>query len=91
MVNPHTQFIRKASLVVGDGSNGLDLSELQFKFSVKMAELTHPQYATFRIYNVSNTTLDALKVMKYNNIIFQAGYQNGNYGLIFIGKVIQGR
>lgn len=45
----HALFKRKASLVVGGITDGIDLSRLQFKFSVKMADVTHPQYATFRI------------------------------------------
>jgi hypothetical protein len=87
----YTQFIRKASLVVGGVTDGIDLSNLQFKFSVKLAEISHPQYATFRIYNIGKDTLNQIKANEYRRVIFQAGYDQGNYGQVFDGEVIQGR
>ncbi len=85
----HSQFLRRSKLVVGDTATGIDLSALHFQFSVKMADLTHPQYATFRIYNMAPTTLNTIKANEYREVLFEAGYQHGSYGAIFAGEVIQ--
>lgn len=87
----HNQFIRKAELVIGDNSTGIDFSQLQFSFSIKQADMNSPQTANIRIYNVSPDTAKQLKIKEYTRVILNAGYQQGNYGLIFDGEIIQAR
>ncbi|MDF0491604.1 hypothetical protein PX554_26165 [Sphingomonas sp. H39-1-10] len=83
-------YIRKATLLLGDDQRAIDLSQLHYKFSVKMADVTHPQYAVFRIYNMSDDTKAQIKANEYRKILFSAGYENGQFGTIFDGEVIQG-
>lgn len=85
-----SKYIRKHELLIGDGSSAIDLSQMQCRFSVKMGDVSHPQYATFRIYNLSEQTRASIKAQAYNRVAFQAGYRDGHYGTIFDGEVIQG-
>lgn len=97
------QFLRKINLVLYDNSlNGIDLSELRIKFSIKRSDNQTPNTADIRVYNLSEDT--ALKIFKTlsagsidsstglvanrGHVILQAGYQ-GNYGVIFQGNIKQ--
>lgn len=83
-------FGRKCSLVIGDAQgNGLDLSELHVKFLINRADVQTPAHADIRIYNVSRDTMELLQ-QEYTHVFLQAGYE-GNFGLIFSGKVRQFR
>jgi hypothetical protein len=83
------QWIRKATLVIGTGSQGIDLSELQFQFSIKAAVLGTPRRLQLRIYNLKKET--AQKVTSYGSpVLLSAGY-NGNFGTIFSGQIVQVR
>mgnify|MGYP006921292989 CR=1 FL=1 len=91
------QYLRKINLVVYDTQlNGLDLSDLRIKFSVKRADTETPNAADIRVYNLSKET--ALSILinlspterqpNRGRVILQAGYQ-GNYGVIFQGNIKQ--
>jgi hypothetical protein len=83
----HNQFIRKAKLLIGKGDAGVDMSNLQFTFQIKQAQKSNPQHASIRIYNVSDKTAHP----EYTRIVLEAGYQNGAYGTIFDGEIVQTR
>lgn len=95
------QYRRNFSLIVfGNDLNGLDLSELRVKFTVKRSDVMTPNTAEIRIYNVEQQT--ALKILTeygpaVNNnltltnkgrVLLQAGY-DGNSGVIFAGNIKQ--
>lgn len=83
------QWIRKATLVIGAGSQALDLSELQFQFSVKATTIRTPKRLQLRIYNLKKAT--AQKVTQIGSaVILSAGYE-GNFGTIFQGQIVQCR
>lgn len=83
------QYIRKASLVIGAGSDALDLSNMQFVFDVKAAVIGTPKTAMIRVYNLSGDT--ARKVTKEGEmVILSAGY-GGNFNSIFQGQITQAR
>lgn len=83
-------FGRKCSLVIGDDQgDGLDLSALRVKFTISRADNQTPAHADIRIYNVSRDTAELLQ-KEYTHVFLQAGYE-GNFGLIFSGKVRQYR
>lgn len=90
------QFIRKASLIVGNdaGDNGIDLSELRFRFYVRRGDSFTPNSADIRIFNPSPDTVARVMQLKptpeFTRIVLQAGY-DGNYGIIFMGSIIQVR
>jgi hypothetical protein len=82
------QFLRTCSLVVfGTDLNGLDLSQLRIKFSVKRSDTMTPNTADIRVYNLEEKT--ALQIQKeFKRVILQAGYP-GNFGVIFQGNIKQ--
>lgn len=83
------QYLRKASLIVGDDDDALDLSELRFRFSIRRGDIQTPNTAEIRVYNLApNTTQRVQK--EFTRVIIQAGY-DGNFGLIFDGTIKQVR
>lgn len=82
------QYLRKCTLIVfGQDRNGLDLSKLRIKFSVKRSDTMTPNVADIRVYNLALET--ALQIRKeFTKVILQAGY-DGNYGVIFSGNIKQ--
>lgn len=84
------QYLRQVQLVVADSIEGLDLSALHIKFSIKQWDLQTPNTAQIRVYNVSDST--AQKVQKeFSQIILNAGYEGGEIGTIFQGTLVQVR
>lgn len=69
---------------------GLDLSEFRFNFVISQADVQTPDTAQAKIYNLSDQTM-ALISKEYQRLIIQAGYENGNYGIIFDGTIKQVR
>jgi hypothetical protein len=88
-VTAHSQYLRKASLLIGDGTTAIDMSNLHFSFRIKQAEVGVPQTASIRIYNVSNATFQ--QVMEYTKVQISAGYQQGAFGVIFNGEIVQAK
>lgn len=83
------QYLRKASLIIGTGKEAIDLSDLQFKFSIKAQTLQSPNSLYLRLYNASRETANRIKAWKEGaNVVIQAGY-DGNYGTVFYGNIIQ--
>ncbi len=82
------QYLRTCKLIVfGKDQNGLDLSELRIKFSVKRSDTMTPNVADIRVYNLEEQT--ALRVRKeFTRVILQAGYED-NFGVIFQGNIKQ--
>lgn len=87
----HTQFLRKASLLVGNDTSAIDLSEMQFTFKVVHGDKENPQTASVRVYNLSTTTLQKIQANEFSRLILQAGYQEGGYGVIFDGDIVQAK
>ena len=85
------QWIRKASLIVGDDASALDLSNLHFRFQVRQQDMQVPNHADIRIYNVSEATAKrARDLVEGGTVVLSAGY-DGNFGTIFRGSIIQVR
>jgi baseplate hub protein gp41 len=76
-----------ALIVTGTNLNGIDLSPLHCKFSIKRSSNMTPNCADIRVYNLDSDT--ALKIkQQYTKVIVQAGY-NSNRGVIFKGNIKQ--
>ena len=86
----HDQWIRKVGLVVFTGDKGLDLSEFHIQFSVAAADVQTPNNVSIRIYNLSDQTVSKIKG-EFSQVVLNAGYVDGNYGLIFKGSIKQFR
>lgn len=87
-MNEAEQYGRTCKLIVfGANLDGLDLSELRIKFSVKRSDTMTPNVADIRVYNLEEKT--ALRIRKeFTKVVLQAGYE-GNFGVIFQGNIKQ--
>lgn len=82
------QYLRRLNLIVfGNDLDGLDLSQLRIKFSVKRSDTMTPNVADIRVYNLQEET--ALRIKKeFTRVVLQAGYES-NFGVIFQGNIKQ--
>jgi hypothetical protein len=84
------QYLRRVQLTVSDAFEAMDLSELHIRFETRQADIQTPNRATIRIYNLAEAT--AQKVQKeFTKVTLQAGYQDGAFGVIFDGTIVQVR
>ena len=83
-------WLRTATLVVSDGSVGIDLSNLRMRFEVRASDVETPNTLNCRVYNPSQTTVNDV-VANATNVTLSAGYVEGNQGIIFEGQVKQFR
>ncbi len=91
--NNGTQYLRKCRLIVfknnGQPDNGIDLSNLRIKFSVKRSDTMTPNTADIRVYNLDETTAKRISNKKeFAQVLLEAGYEE-NSGLVFQGNIIQ--
>lgn len=84
----YTQWIRKVGLILFKGEKGLDLSEFRIRFEVTSADVETPNNAAIRVYNLSQETIQKIQG-EFSEVVLNAGYQNGNYGVIFKGTIKQ--
>jgi hypothetical protein len=82
------QYKRHFNLTVyGTNLNGLDLSALHCKGTIKRSSNMTPNCADIRIYNLDADT--ALQIKKqFTKVVIQGGYDS-NYGVIFKGNIKQ--
>jgi len=83
------QWLRKVRLVVGNGADGIDCSDLRIRFAVRKAEVGYPEQADITVTNLSNATANRIR-NEYKEVYLEAGYE-GNSAEIFRGEVIQVR
>lgn len=83
------QYLRKASLLIGDDDDALDLSELRFRFVIRRGDIQTPNTADIRVYNLAPNTSQRVQ-KEFTRVVLQAGY-DGNFGLIFDGTIKQVR
>jgi len=98
----YTQWIRKVGLFITNRSaalqgpggisdasgEALDLSAFRIKFSVHNADIESPNTCTVRVYNLSPSTVKQIRG-EYSSLVLNAGYENGNYGVVFQGTIMQ--
>lgn len=84
-----SQFGRKAELFIGQGGNGIVISDLHFMFEIRQSETPRPNNAIVRVYNLSRETAERIKSSEFTRMAINAGYEDGNYGLIFLGTIVQ--
>ena len=88
----YDQWMRKIGLVLYKGGNALDLSQFHIKFETQAADVGSPNSVAIRVYNMKSETLSAVVTNgEYDNVVLNAGYQSGNYGVIFQGAIKQYR
>ena len=82
------QWIRKLGLQVFNDKKARDLSQFRVRFVTQNADQESPNTAVIRVYNLAPNTIDEI-VGEFGNVQLSAGYQQGNFGLIFSGQVKQ--
>jgi hypothetical protein len=82
------QFGRKASLIVSTGTQGLDLSQMRFTFQTSNSDEQTPNTMRVRIYNLKKETVQKIGT-ELTIVTLQAGYETGNFGIIFQGTIKQ--
>lgn len=84
------QYLRQLQLVVADDAEGLDLSQLHIKFSIKQYDLQTPNTCQIRVYNVADQTANQIQ-KEFTRIVLTAGYKDSAQGTIFDGTLVQVR
>lgn len=84
------QYIRKVDLVVSSGSKGLDLSQFKIVFQTHQMDVDQPPTAEITIYNLAAETSKQIQ-NEFQYVALQAGYVDGNVGVIFQGSIKQFR
>ena len=88
--NNQSQFGRKLYCAIGGTGGGLNFSDFRVVFQVRRGDNQTPNTCNIRIYNVSKQTM-AKVTQEFTAVNLQAGYENGNFGLIFKGVIKQFR
>lgn len=85
----YRQYMRKYRVVVESKSAGMtfDVSDLRCSFNIEKATRSTPNNAKIAIFNVTEES--AAAIQKGDSVYVEAGYVNGNYGMIFSGEVVQ--
>lgn len=84
------QYKRKVGLVVSAGTKGLDLSNMRIRFQVFAPDADAPPTAVIRVFNLKADTAKTVQ-KEFQTVTLQAGYEMGNYGIIFQGTIKQFR
>lgn len=67
--------------------NTLDLTGLRCTFTCEKSTTSTPNYSQITVYNLSQESIAS--IVAGDRVILEAGYENGNYGMIFSGEIIQ--
>jgi len=82
------QFGRKCSVVLASGEKAIDLSALRVTFHVRQHDLQTPNTCVVRIYNAAADTIRKAQA-EFTRLVLSAGYQDGPFGVIFDGTIVQ--
>lgn len=84
------QFDRVANLIVNSAvtGQGLDLSNLRFRFQVRQSDQESPNFMVVRVYNLSDEHRDTI-VSEYDRVSLQCGYAGIGPSIIFSGTIKQ--
>lgn len=68
--------------------DGLDLSAFRIQFSVTAMDADAPPTALIRVMNLADSTVQKIQ-NEFQNVTLQAGYEGGNFGVIFQGSIVR--
>lgn len=83
-----SSFGRKYRVILQSGGQGVEVTDLHCKFEIVKAWAMQPNMTTCTIYNLSVATENGL-IQSANGLRIEAGYENGPFGLVFAGNIIQ--
>lgn len=81
-----TQTTREDTITVTDKAT-IDVSNLRCSFVCEKSVSETPNYSQIVIYNLAQDTIASIKAG--DTVILEAGYENGNFGMIFTGQIVQ--
>ena len=93
-VNGVYTFSTGVSETQNTNGQGIDLSQLRFRFEVRASDVETPNTLSVRVYNPAPVTVNKLTGnggAEFDTVTLTAGYQNGNQGIIFQGDIKQYR
>lgn len=79
----YAQWLRKFRLICGS----LDVSNLRCTFNIEKSVNETPNFSEIVIYNLAASTVAQIKAGQ--TVILEAGYEGGNFGMIFTGQIVQ--
>lgn len=82
------QFIRKYRVLFIAGDTAIDVSEQRCTFRIEKQWAQQPNMSMLTIYNLSASTENDL-IKTATAISIEAGYENGVFGQIFRGNIVQ--
>lgn len=89
---PYSQWGRKISLILQGGDKGLELGAFRIRFTTQNTDTESPNSCSMRIYNLSDATVKQITGNgEFTGVVLNAGYDGGNYGVIFQGSIRQFR
>lgn len=80
------QYLRRVNLIVSQGGQGIDLSQMHIQFHVFAPDADAPPTAYIRVWNLSRETANRVQ-KEFDHVSLQAGYDEP--GIIFDGTVVQ--
>ena len=69
---------------------GIELGALRVEFAVNAMDTDAPPTAMMRVFNLSQPTVQRIQ-KEFQSVTLQAGYEDGNFGVIFTGTIIRVR
>lgn len=68
-------------------SRSLEITKLRVVFKCEKSVSDDPNYSVFTVYNMAQSDIAGIKAG--DTVVLEAGYENGNYGMIFSGQIVQ--
>lgn len=87
---PNELFGRRCSLLVSNGVDALELSDLRVTFETRQEDEESPNNCKIRVYNLGRDQMQLIQD-EYTEVILQAGYWGAPFGVIFKGQIKQFR
>ncbi len=75
-------YMRKFRIIVA----GTDITDLHCIFKIQKQMSSDPNKTTLQVYNLSPKTRN--KITSGKEVIIEAGYESGQYGLIYAGEIV---
>jgi len=85
----YAQYGRKYKLTISSPKTGIgfEVSDLRISFQVEKKAKGSGNNAAILVYNVTPDSVGAIH--EGDKVYLEAGYENGNYGLIYSGDIVQ--
>lgn len=82
-------FIRKVSVTLGGAGGTLDVSTFRCRFNILQIQKGQPGQLYLKVTNLAPSTVQPFLKQEYQKVDISAGYQDGPYGQVFSGDIVQ--